>query len=98
MAGYRVVKQNGVQMGQNCVLGVPMTQPPTEFFFNRDRRSILTRMQDRIKSLEARVAAEKAMVAGEVVKPAMVHTFGVVNQQQARADFLRGKKQGWFKV
>jgi len=95
---YRIVKQNGVQMGQNCVLGVPMTQPPTEFFFDRDRRSIMTRTMDRAKQLEAEIRAERAFVQNEVVKPAAIHTFGVVNQQQARADFLRGKKMGWFRI
>jgi len=94
----RYLKQNGVQVGQVCVLGVPMTQPPTEFYFNQDRRSILTRMRDRISQLERRVAAERAVVQNQIVKPAAIHTFGVVNQQQAHADFLKGRRMGWYKV
>jgi|GEM_PF-4980420 len=94
---YRI-KQNGVQVGQECVLGVPMTQPPTEFYFNRDRRSILARMRDRMNALERQIAAERAFLQNQIVKPAALHTFGVVNQQQAHADFLKGRRMGWYKV
>jgi hypothetical protein len=98
MSRYRVVKENGVQMGQNCVLGVPMTQPPTEFYFDRDRRAFNAEMRNRLRLQEAEMAARRAIVQNQIVKPAMVHTLGVVNQQQAHADFLKGRRMGWWRV
>lgn len=95
---YRIVKQNGVQLGQNCVLGVPMTNPPTEDYFDRDRRSIMTRLLDRAKQLEAEIQARRAIAQNQMVQGAQLHSFAVVNQQQARVDFLKGKGHGWWKV
>ena len=95
---YRIVKQNGVQLGQNCVLGVPMTQPPTEFYFDRDRRRIIAQKNAEAALHEREIEARRAIVKNQTVKAPPLHSFTVVNQQQAHADFLKGRRMGWWRV